>query len=96
MIRFHTVRRKQWVPRPIHEVFAFFSDASNLEELTPSWLGFRILTPGPIRIARDDLVAIHVATIARRGFRKNPSNSSPRLHRRPRLPIVRAKIAAPR
>ena len=51
MIRFHTLRRQQWVSRPIDEVFAFFSDARNLEEITPPWLGFRILTPGPIRIA---------------------------------------------
>ncbi len=51
MIRFHTLRRRQWIPRPIDEVFAFFSNARNLEEITPSWLGFRILTPGPIRIA---------------------------------------------
>ena len=51
MIRFHTLRRAQWIPRPIDEVFAFFSDARNLEEITPPWLGFRILTPGPIRIA---------------------------------------------
>jgi ligand-binding SRPBCC domain-containing protein len=45
------LRREQWVPRPLDEVFAFFSDAGNLEKLTPSWLGFQILTPGPIRIA---------------------------------------------
>lgn len=51
MIRFHTIRRRQWIPRPIDEVFAFFSDARNLEEITPPWLRFRILTPGPIRIA---------------------------------------------
>ncbi len=51
MIRFHTLRREQWIPRPIDEVFAFFSDVRNLEEITPPWLGFRILTPGPIRIA---------------------------------------------
>jgi hypothetical protein len=50
-VRFHTLRREQQIPRPIAEVFAFFSDARNLEEITPPWLGFRTLTPGPIRIA---------------------------------------------
>jgi len=49
--RFHTLRREQWIPRPLEEVFAFFSDARNLERITPPWLGFRILTPGPIRLA---------------------------------------------
>jgi ligand-binding SRPBCC domain-containing protein len=39
-----------WLPHPINEVFEFFSDAMNLEELTPSWLQFRVLTPGPIQI----------------------------------------------
>ena len=43
MIKFHTLRRGQWIPRPIDEVFAFFSDARNLEKITPPWLGFRIL-----------------------------------------------------
>jgi len=51
VIRFHTLRREQWIPRPLEEVFAFFSDARNLERITPSWLGFQMLTPGPIRIA---------------------------------------------
>ena len=51
MTRFHTLRREQWIPRPPVEVFAFFSDARNLEVITPPWLGFRILTPGPIQIA---------------------------------------------
>ena len=50
-MRFHSLRREQWIPRPIGEVFAFFSDARNLEEITPPWLGLRIMTPGPIRIA---------------------------------------------
>jgi uncharacterized protein len=42
--RFHTLRREQWIPRPIEEVFAFFADAHNLEEITPPWLGFHILS----------------------------------------------------
>ena len=51
VMRFHTVRREQQVPRPPDEVFDFFSDARNLDEITPPWLGFRTLTAGPIRLA---------------------------------------------
>ncbi len=47
-MRFHTVRREQWVPAPLGEVFAFFSDAGNLAEITPPFLGFRMLTQRPI------------------------------------------------
>jgi ligand-binding SRPBCC domain-containing protein len=47
----HTLYREQWVPRPLDEIFAFFSNPSNLEILTPAWLKFKILTPGPVTIA---------------------------------------------
>ena len=40
-----------FVPRPRNEVFAFFSDASELQTLTPPWLHFSILTPAPIAMA---------------------------------------------
>jgi ligand-binding SRPBCC domain-containing protein len=43
-IRFHTLRSEQWVPRPLDEVFTFFSDAKNLDRITPPWLNFQILS----------------------------------------------------
>ena len=39
---------EQWLPRPRDEVFPFFSEARNLEILTPPWLKFEVLTPAPI------------------------------------------------
>lgn len=44
-------RAEQQLPRPLDEVFPFFSDARNLEKLTPGWLRFDVLTPGPIEMA---------------------------------------------
>ena len=56
MKKIHTLRREQFIPRPIGQVFEFFSDAGNLETITPGWLRFEIVTPGPIRISQGMLL----------------------------------------
>jgi len=44
------------LPRPRDEVFAFFSNAGNLEVLTPPWLHFQILTAEPIDLRAGTLI----------------------------------------
>lgn len=44
------------MPRPLEKVFGFFSDAGNLELLTPPWLRFQILTPRPIEMHPGRLI----------------------------------------
>jgi ligand-binding SRPBCC domain-containing protein len=45
-----------WLPRPLEEVFAFFSDAANLNVITPPWLNFRLETTPPIKMRVGALI----------------------------------------
>jgi ligand-binding SRPBCC domain-containing protein len=47
-LRVHLLERAQVVRAPLDRVCAFFSEARNLERITPEWLGFEVLTPEPI------------------------------------------------
>ncbi len=51
-----TLRTELWLPTPIEQVFAFFSDAANLSTITPPWLDFRIITPQPIDMHKGALI----------------------------------------
>lgn len=45
-----------WLPRPRNEVFAFFGDAANLDAITPPWVKFKTITPGPIEMRVGTLI----------------------------------------
>ena len=46
----------QWLPTPLEKTFEFFSDARNLEQITPPFLSFRIVTPTPIEMRPGALI----------------------------------------
>ena len=52
----HVLERRQRLPVPAERAFAFFSDARNLEAITPPWLRFRVLTPGAIEMREGALI----------------------------------------
>jgi len=47
---------EQWIPHPLEQVFDFFSNAENLEKITPPWLHFRIMTPMPVSMHQGTLI----------------------------------------
>jgi hypothetical protein len=52
----HVLERRQRLPVPAERAFAFFSDARNLEAITPPWLRFSVLTPGTIEMRPGALI----------------------------------------
>jgi ligand-binding SRPBCC domain-containing protein len=52
----YRLRTSLFVARDLEETFAFFAAAENLQQLTPPWLRFRILTPQPIDMHRGTVI----------------------------------------
>ena len=44
-MRVHTIERRQRIAGSADALFAFFSDAHNLESITPPWLRFEVVSP---------------------------------------------------
>lgn len=62
MIR--VLERTQFIPRPRAEVFSFFSEAENLERITPPFLHFSVLTAAPIELRKGTLIDYRLTLMA--------------------------------
>jgi ligand-binding SRPBCC domain-containing protein len=56
MAKVYTLDCSIWLPGPPAEAFSFFSDAHNLESITPGWLHFEVITPRPIAMKTGALI----------------------------------------
>lgn len=55
-MRVHEFESELWLPLPPVEIFPFFSDAGNLDVITPKWLHFRVVTPQPVEMRAGALM----------------------------------------
>jgi hypothetical protein len=60
----YVLERSQLISRSRAETFAFFSDAFNLERITPAFLKFRVLTPPPISLREGTLIDYQLSLFA--------------------------------
>lgn len=49
------------IPAPIHQVWPFFSEAKNLEKLTPPWLNFKVLSQSSETTQVDSIIKYKLA-----------------------------------
>ena len=52
----HKLERETFIPSSIDTIFNFFSQAENLNRITPPWLHFKILTKTPVQMTKGKLI----------------------------------------
>jgi ligand-binding SRPBCC domain-containing protein len=52
----HVLERSQRLECSRERAFEFYAQARNLEAITPPWLSFKLITPGPIEMAPGALI----------------------------------------
>ena len=57
----YRLEQSQIIPKSREQVFEFFSDAFNLQSITPKFLNFEILTPAPIHIQTGTLIDYRIS-----------------------------------
>jgi ligand-binding SRPBCC domain-containing protein len=66
VLKIYELRREVFIKAPQDDVFSFFSQAENLNAITPAWLHFEILTPLPIKMGEQTRIDYSLKLI---GFR---------------------------
>ncbi len=59
-MKLYTLESNQFINKPIEEVFQFFSKPENLSVITPAKLGFKILSPNPVKMEVGRLIDYNI------------------------------------
>ncbi len=54
--RVYVLERRQRLELPVQRAFEFYAQARNLVAITPPWMGFEVITPGPIEMRPGALI----------------------------------------
>jgi len=61
VMKVRTFHREQRIPAPLLEVFSFFSEARNLDRITPPWLHFKVLNQTDRELKAGTLIDYELA-----------------------------------
>jgi len=59
-MKYYKLVKSQFIYKPINEVFSFFEKPENLQEITPLYLNFKIITPSPIKMEVGQVISYKI------------------------------------